>query len=85
MTSAPIDDTTPRFTLAEAESLLHLRFELKGTLAPLPSERDQNFSIHTASGEKFVLKIAKSDERHEVLDRMRHHDGKTGGGHGLGP
>jgi len=35
---------------------------------PLPSERDQNFSIQTASGERFVLKIAKSDERREVLD-----------------
>jgi Ser/Thr protein kinase RdoA (MazF antagonist) len=34
----------------------------------LPSERDQNFSIQTASGERFVLKIAKSDERREVLD-----------------
>jgi Ser/Thr protein kinase RdoA (MazF antagonist) len=68
MISAPIDDTTPRFALAEAQSLLHTRFGLSGTLAPLPSERDQNFSIETASGERFVLKIAKSDERREVLD-----------------
>jgi Ser/Thr protein kinase RdoA (MazF antagonist) len=37
-------------------------------LGPLPSERDQNFSIQTASGERFVLKIAKSDERRDVLD-----------------
>jgi Ser/Thr protein kinase RdoA (MazF antagonist) len=65
---APTDDTTPRFALAEAESLLHTRFGLRGTLAALPSERDQNFSIQTASGDRFVLKIAKSDERREVLD-----------------
>jgi Ser/Thr protein kinase RdoA (MazF antagonist) len=68
MIPAPSDDTTPRLTLAEAESLLHTRFEIRGTPAPLPSERDQNFSIQTASGERFVLKIAKSDERREVLD-----------------
>jgi Ser/Thr protein kinase RdoA (MazF antagonist) len=48
--------------------LLHTRFGLRGTLAALPSERDQNFSIQTASIEKFVLKIAKSDERREVLE-----------------
>jgi Ser/Thr protein kinase RdoA (MazF antagonist) len=68
MTSAPIDDTTPRFTLTEAESLLRIRFGVRGTPARLPSERDQNFSIQAASGEKLVLKIAKSDERREVLD-----------------
>lgn len=68
MTSAPSDDTTPQFTLAEAESLLHSRFELRGTPEPLPSERDQNFAIQTAPGERFVLKIAKSDERREVLE-----------------
>jgi Ser/Thr protein kinase RdoA (MazF antagonist) len=63
-----IDDTTPRLALAEAESLLRKRFGLGGTLEPLPSERDQNFSIGTSSGERFVLKIAKSDERRDVLD-----------------
>jgi Ser/Thr protein kinase RdoA (MazF antagonist) len=68
MTSAPTDDTTPRFTLAEAESLLHERFDLRGELAPLPSERDQNFAVRTPSGRRYVLKIAKSDERREVLD-----------------
>jgi Ser/Thr protein kinase RdoA (MazF antagonist) len=45
-----------------------MRFGLRGTVGPLPSERDQNFSIQTESGERFVLKIAKSDERREVLD-----------------
>ena len=45
-----------------------MRFGLRGTLAPLPSERDQNFSIETSSGQRFVLKIAKSDERREVLE-----------------
>jgi hypothetical protein len=65
---APTDDTTPRFALAEAESLLDTRFGLRGTLSALPSERDQNFSIQSASGDRFVLKIAKSDERREVLD-----------------
>ncbi len=35
---------------------------------PLPSERDQNFALQTAAGEKFVLKIAKSDEARGVLE-----------------
>jgi Ser/Thr protein kinase RdoA (MazF antagonist) len=68
MTPAPIDDTTPRFATAEAESLLVTRYGLRGRLAPLPSERDQNFSIQAASGDRCVLKIAKSDERREVLE-----------------
>jgi Ser/Thr protein kinase RdoA (MazF antagonist) len=65
---SPSDDTTPRFTPAEAELLLRTRFEVNGMTAPLPSERDQNFAVQTASGERFVLKIAKSDERREVLE-----------------
>jgi Ser/Thr protein kinase RdoA (MazF antagonist) len=83
MMPAPSDDTTPRFTLAETEALFHSRFGLRGTLEPLPSERDQNFSIQAASGERFVLKIAKSDERREVLElqnsALAHLGGKLDG------
>jgi len=62
------DDTTPRLSLAQARSLLEEQFDLAGGLTPLPSERDQNFCVTTAAGSKFVLKIAKSDERREVLE-----------------
>jgi Ser/Thr protein kinase RdoA (MazF antagonist) len=61
-------DTTPRLSLAEAAALLEGQFGLAGDLTPLPSERDQNFCVRTAAGPVFVLKIAKSDERREVLE-----------------
>ena len=62
-----MSDTTPRLSPAEAASLLHGQFGLAGDLIPLPSERDQNFRVQAAAG-RFVLKIAKSDERREVLE-----------------
>jgi len=62
------DDTTPRLSLAEAARLLEEEFGLAGDLTALPSERDQNFCVKTASEPGFVLKIAKSDERREVLE-----------------
>lgn len=62
------EDTTPRFSPRDAQALLERHFALEGTLAPLPSERDQNFSLRTASGEKYALKIAKAGERREILD-----------------
>jgi Ser/Thr protein kinase RdoA (MazF antagonist) len=65
---ASVQDTTPRLAPADAVALLRTRFQLEGTITPLPSERDQNFSVQTPSGQRFVLKIAKSDERREVLD-----------------
>ena len=60
-------DTTPRLSSAEAASLLDGQFDLTGDVTPLPSERDQNFRVQAAAG-CFVLKIAKSDERREVLE-----------------
>lgn len=62
------DDTTPRLSPAEAACLLEEQFDLAGDLTSLPSERDQNFLVQTPVGSKFVLKIAKSDERREVLE-----------------
>ncbi len=60
--------TTPRFTTAEAERIGQREYGLASTAAELPSERDQNFLLSTARGEKFVLKFAKSDEERAVLD-----------------
>jgi Ser/Thr protein kinase RdoA (MazF antagonist) len=68
LTSDRVHDTTPQLSLVEASSLLEDEFDLAGDLAPLPSERDQNFLAQTPDGCKFVLKIAKSDERREVLE-----------------
>jgi Ser/Thr protein kinase RdoA (MazF antagonist) len=43
-------------------------YGLKSEAWPLPSERDQNFALQNEAGEKFVLKIAKSDEERSVLE-----------------
>lgn len=61
-------DPTPRFTSTAAEQIALGRYGISGTATPLPSERDQNFSLKAASGEKFVLKIAKADEERSILD-----------------
>jgi Ser/Thr protein kinase RdoA (MazF antagonist) len=63
-----MDETTPRFSPAQARAVLRDRFGIEGELTPLPSERDQNFCIETRSGSQFVLKIAQAHEARAVLD-----------------
>src|SRR5690606_38923999 len=63
-----VSDPTPRFTGAAAERIAQDCFGVEATAAPLPSERDQNFVLITAGGEKRVLKIAKADEDRAVLE-----------------
>src|SRR5207249_4773401 len=58
----------PRITLNDAELLAADLYGLDVSAAPLPSERDQNFALKSASGEQFVLKIANAEERFEFLD-----------------
>lgn len=69
-------DTIPSFTAAEALAIAGQRYALEGAVAPLPSERDQNFLIADYGGSKFVLKIANSNDAPELLDfqnqAMRH-------------
>jgi Ser/Thr protein kinase RdoA (MazF antagonist) len=60
--------TTPAFTVADSERLAWELFSVKARGNPLPSERDQNFALATSDGQKFVLKIAKSDEDRAVLE-----------------
>jgi 4-aminobutyrate aminotransferase-like enzyme/Ser/Thr protein kinase RdoA (MazF antagonist) len=43
-------------------------YGLTATAAPLPSERDQNFLVATASGERFVLKLANPAEEPRFLE-----------------
>ena len=58
----------PRFTLAEAGAIARDCFGVTGSLAPLPSERDQNFHVITAGGEQAVLKIANALEDVALLE-----------------
>ena len=60
--------TTPHFTVAEAVHIGKAVFGLTATAVALPSERDQNFLLTGAAGERHVLKIAKSDDDRAVLD-----------------
>ncbi|MBC8509234.1 MAG: phosphotransferase, partial [Chloroflexi bacterium] len=55
-------DQTPRFNTDEALSICKRKYGIPGSLTSLPSERDQNFLLHTDTSDKFVLKIANAAE-----------------------
>ena len=57
-----LDRNQPQFTAAAAAEMAEAIFGLRGELQPLPSERDQNFRLRTATGAGYVLKIANVDE-----------------------
>jgi Ser/Thr protein kinase RdoA (MazF antagonist) len=63
-----IADPTPRFASDEAAQIAQQVFGLSAQVAPLPSERDQNFLLDTLGGSRFVLKIANSDEARAELE-----------------
>ncbi len=73
---SPLLDQTPSFDLAAAEGLAKRHFGLIGRATALPSERDQNFLIAGANGERLVLKIANAAEDRALLeaqqDALRH-------------
>ena len=54
-------------THAAAETVRRF-FGVDGTASPLPSERDQNFLIRTAAGDRFVLKIANGTDDRALLE-----------------
>ena len=58
----------PGISEAEAAQLLHSQYGLSGTLQAQASERDANFRVHTADGERYVLKIANPAEAPGVTD-----------------
>jgi 4-aminobutyrate aminotransferase-like enzyme/Ser/Thr protein kinase RdoA (MazF antagonist) len=58
----------PRFEAAAAVELARDLYGLQGSAAPLPSERDQNFLLQTAGGERYVLKIANGAETEDLLE-----------------
>src|SRR5688572_7359638 len=58
----------PTFSLEGAADIARDLYGLGGTLAPLDSERDQNFRLTEADGTSWVLKIANAAEGFEALD-----------------
>lgn len=59
---------TPAFDIESATRIAEKLFGVRATARVLPSERDQNFLLTDAAGEKFVLKIANALESRELLE-----------------
>lgn len=59
---------TPKFAVEFAVAIAEERFGVRAEARQLPSERDQNFLLTAASGEKFVLKIANAHEDSEFIE-----------------
>ena len=58
----------PHFTREDAAGLALRLYGVTAEAAGLPSERDQNFALQTASGDRFVLKIANSTDDRALLE-----------------
>ncbi|HRQ33522.1 MAG TPA: hypothetical protein PLM89_10525 [Anaerolineales bacterium] len=56
----------PMLTLEEAANLAERLYGARGTLRPLPSERDQNFLLDAGEA-RYVLKIANAMEERALL------------------
>ena len=67
---------TPRFSIETASSIALEYYGLQSLASALPSERDQNFLLTGADGQRFVLKIANATEERGLLEAqnavMRH-------------
>ena len=61
----------PGFSVEEAARIAREHYGLGVTARRLPSDRDQNFDLQTAAGERFVLKIANGQERREMLEAQQ--------------
>jgi 4-aminobutyrate aminotransferase-like enzyme/Ser/Thr protein kinase RdoA (MazF antagonist) len=57
----------PAFTSDEVAGIAHDLYGLSGSLAPLDSERDQNFRLTEGDGTSWVLKIANEAEGSQAL------------------
>ncbi|MHA2356032.1 MAG: aminotransferase class III-fold pyridoxal phosphate-dependent enzyme [Candidatus Thorarchaeota archaeon] len=62
------DANRPKFTDDEARKITESKFGVKGSVKELPSERDLNFHIRSELGDEYVLKIAATSEKREILD-----------------
>lgn len=58
----------PRYDAAGAAQLARELYGIDATASTLPSERDQNFLLVSAAGERFILKIANATESRDILD-----------------
>ena len=68
LTIAHLRFTPPRLTLPELVDIVATLYGVTGTCEPLEGERDQNTSVTTADGRRYVLKISGAAEDPEVVD-----------------
>jgi 4-aminobutyrate aminotransferase-like enzyme/Ser/Thr protein kinase RdoA (MazF antagonist) len=75
-------DPSPAGELEQAAALARDLYGLEGRLAPLPGEKDRNFRLSTAGGERYVLKLHAPDTDPAELDLqdavLRHLAGQSG-------
>jgi 4-aminobutyrate aminotransferase-like enzyme/Ser/Thr protein kinase RdoA (MazF antagonist) len=64
----PLASTPPAFAEQAALAVLRDAFGRDGTLVPLAGERDQNFRVDTADGQRFLLKISNPADATSTLD-----------------
>ena len=66
--SDPLASAPPAFSDEAARQILHDRFGLAGSLTGLAGERDQNFRVDTADGQRFLFKISNPADSQPILD-----------------
>ncbi len=64
----PLEEPRPDVDAARAAAILAGEYGLSGTIEPLSGERDANFALQVASGERFVLKVLNPADPPEVVE-----------------
>ena len=65
----PLESTPPAFGQEAARQILREGFGVESSsLRPLAGERDQNFRVDTAAGQRFLLKISNPADDGPILD-----------------
>src|SRR6516225_11124080 len=64
----PLESTPPSFGEQAARQILREGFGVEpSSLKPLPGERDQNFRVDTAAGQRFLFKISNPADDGPIL------------------
>jgi hypothetical protein len=64
----PLTSAPPAFGDEDARRILRDGFGVTGSLTPLAGERDQNFRVDAAEGQRFLFKISNPADTRPVLD-----------------
>ena len=64
----PLASAPPAFGDEAARRILREGFGVAGSLTALAGERDQNFRVDTAGGQRFLFKISNPADTRPVLD-----------------